>query len=106
MIYFKYTVKRKAYIGGKLYYQGDVLDHQKGFEVRKSLMGIGEPFMSEEAKQMIANLTNTKKTENEEESNTDEIKRGAPGKWKLPDGEMFTGKLAEAKEYWELCKIK
>jgi hypothetical protein len=42
-----------------------------------------------------------------EETNTnDEIKRGGPGKWKLPSGEVFAGKLAEAKEYWEKHKNK
>jgi len=42
----------------------------------------------------------------EEATANDEIKRGGPGKWKLPNGGTFTGKLAEAKEYWEEYKNK
>lgn len=92
MVYEKYLVKRRSFIGGKLYYPDETIDHQEGYEKRKSLQGIGE------------SVVNEKEDSHVDES--DEIKRGGPGKWKLPNEEIFTGKLAEAKEYWELCKNK
>lgn len=53
---------------------------------------------------LVVNEEDQEEVQSEEEVSNDEIKRGGPGKWKLPNGETFTGKLAEAKEYWELSK--
>lgn len=95
MIHAKYMAKKRAYINGKLYNPGDVLSHYPGLENRKSFRGIGEP------------ITNNEKIDNDEEdTNEDEIKRGFRGSWKLPNGDVFTGKRAEAKEHWEQIKNK
>lgn len=90
MVYEKYLVKRRSFIDGKLYYPDEVIEHKEGYETRKSLKGIGESIAVEKEDNIVDEI--------------DEIKRGAPGKWKLPNEEIFTGKLAEAREYWELCK--
>jgi hypothetical protein len=93
MIYTEYMAKKRAYINGKLYIQGDVLKHYPGLEKRKSFRGIGEPLIADEE---IDN--------DEEDTNEDEIKRGFRGSWKLPNGDVFTGKRTEAKEHWNKIK--
>ena len=98
MIYAEYITKKRAYVNGKLYNQGDVLKHCPGIEKRKSFVGIGNPLIID------------KEVDNEEDEDTaedtieDEIKRGFRGTWKLPNGDSFTGKKEEARIHWNKIK--
>jgi hypothetical protein len=114
MIYAKYTVIKRAYIDGKLYHRGDTINHRDGFDIRKSLKGIGDPLylketnkIIEEVNKHIEEIINNDIHENEdtvEDTVEDEIKRGFRGTWKLPNGDVVTGKREEAKEHWNKIK--
>ena len=110
MIYSKYTVTKKAYIDGKLYYRGDTIDHRDGFNNRKSLKGIGDPLYLKETNEIIEEMFKENKEQTTADEDTiedtaeDEIKRGFRGSWKLPNGDSFTGKKEEARIHWNKIK--
>lgn len=89
MIHERYIAWRRAFINGKLYNPGDVVSHFPGLEDRKSFRGIGDPIEVKEEEQKETN---------------DEIKRAGAGKWRLPNGEVVTGKLVDAQKVWEDIK--
>lgn len=84
-MYATYSVKKQAYVNGKLFRVGEVVPYFPGIETNKAFSGIGEPLTAEEPQ-------------------TDEIKRAGAGKWKLPNGDIVPGKLADAQEYWQKIK--
>jgi hypothetical protein len=47
---------------------------------------------------------NTEYEEDTEDTTEDEIKRGFRGSWKLPNGDVFTGKREEARIHWNKIK--
>lgn len=94
-IYKQYECWRKAHINGKLHYPGEVVSHFPGLELRKSFRPFGTEIIIPDEIEL---------TEEPQEQPQDEIKRAGAGRWKLPNGEIVLGKLADAKDAWEKVK--
>ena len=90
----QYIVWKRAYIGTRLYESGEVVGAFPGIENHKCFKLIG----------VVTELLSAETTESENEIPTNEILKSSPGRWKLPNGEIFAGKFVEAQAAWEAIK--